>query len=60
MGLGQVLGRIPAMILYWLSAILFIIATVLVAWDDYIAGATLAIFSLFMNAVGYYILYITQ
>lgn len=60
MGLGQIMGRIPAMILYWLSVILFIIATVLVAWDDYISGATLAMFSLFMNAAGYYILYITQ
>jgi hypothetical protein len=60
MGFSQMMGRVPAMILMWLFVILYIIATVLIAWDDYIAGSVLMVFSLIIGAISFWILNITQ
>ena len=54
------LGRLPAMIMMWVFVILYIIATVMIAWDDYISGSMLMFFSLIIGGISFWILNITQ
>ncbi len=59
MSLKQFMGRVPAMIMMWVFVILYIIATVMIAWDDYISGSLLMFFSLIICGVSFWILNIT-
>jgi hypothetical protein len=58
--LGALLMRGPAMILLYIFVIIYLIAVVVIAWDDYLFGGFLMVVSMAIGAVSFYLLNKTQ
>ena len=52
--------RGPAMILLYIFVIIYLIAVVVIAWDDYLFGGFLMVVSMAIGAVSFYLLNKTQ